>query len=91
MNTDKRFRFCINTADSAKKGHIDCIKYAYEKGYPWHQDTILSAIANNNIECLKYAIEHGCVLHPRSVYFATAIGDRDEILKYIYKIRTREK
>jgi hypothetical protein len=88
-NKNKRFRFCTNTAESAKKGHLDCIKYAYEKGYEWHPDTILAAISNNQIECMKYAIEHGCPLHPRSAYFAAAIGSRQEILKYIYEMRDK--
>jgi hypothetical protein len=45
---------------AAKKGHLECLKYAHENGCPWSTDTCEYAATNGHLECLKYAHENGC-------------------------------
>ena len=42
---------------AAKKGHLNCLKYAHENGCPWDEDTCIIADKNGNLNCLKYAMK----------------------------------
>ena len=41
-------------------GHLDCLVFLHEHGFPWNSSTCLQAIYNNHVECVVYALEHGC-------------------------------
>ena len=45
---------------AALKGHLACLKYAHEKGFPWSARTCAAAAKNGHLGCLQYAHENGC-------------------------------
>ena len=45
---------------AAEGGHLECLKYAHEKGCPWDAKTCSEAAQRGHLECLKYAHEKGC-------------------------------
>ena len=63
-NDEKRTNGCENGCDTcfyaASNGHLECLKYAHERGCDWSDLTCESAASNGHLECLKYAHEHGC-------------------------------
>ena len=63
-NDEKRTNGCENGCDTcwsaAKNGHLECLKYAHERGCDWDRWTCFYAAKNGHLECLKYAHEHGC-------------------------------
>jgi hypothetical protein len=69
---------------AAEYGHLECIKYAHEKGCPWSTDTSTGAAKNNHIECLKYLHENGCPWNSNAYYYAAANGHL-ECIKYLHQ------
>jgi hypothetical protein len=66
-----------NTFYSAKYGHLDCLKYLHQKGYPWHPDTTYIAVWLGHLDCLKYLHEQGCPWHIDTVSNAAKSGNID--------------
>jgi hypothetical protein len=57
INTDDK---CIDCDIAAKKGHLECLKYAHENGCEWSAKTCFRVAHNGHLECLKYVHENGC-------------------------------
>ena len=61
-------KWCINNGYNTNmichniscKGHIECLKFAYENRYKWNESTCSNAALNGHIECLKYAHKNNC-------------------------------
>ena len=66
---------------AAENGHLECLKYAHERGCPWDELTCAYAAKLGNLECLKYAHEHGCPWDARTCGTAAENGHL-ECLKY---------
>ena len=47
-------------SEAASNGHLDCLKYLHENGYPLAEDTCSLAALGGYLNCLKYAHENGC-------------------------------
>ena len=56
---------------SAQRGHLECLRYAHEKGCPWDKDICTEASSNGHLECLRYAHEHGCSWDEWTCYYAS--------------------
>ena len=68
--------------NAASKGHIDCIKYAFENGCKLSYTATFAAARGGHIECLKYLVENGCEVVFGAVEIA--IGNHNfTCLKYI--------
>lgn len=52
-------------AHAAARGHIECLKTAYENGYNWESDTCAKAVYGNHLDCLRFAYENGCPVKMR--------------------------
>src|SRR4030066_303528 len=61
-----KFYFTKNYVDknlstySAKMGNLDCLKYAYENGYPWNELTYYNASREGYLDCIIYLHKNGC-------------------------------
>jgi len=60
MNTKTFCEDCKNTQDAARKGHLECLVYAYTNGCPWDERTCELAARNGHLDCLEYAHTNGC-------------------------------
>ena len=47
-------------ARTAAAGHLNCLRYAHENGWPWDGETLNAARENRHVLCLRYARDHGC-------------------------------
>ena len=70
--------------ESAHRGMINCLKYAYENGYPWTEETCYIASEHGHLDCLKYAHENGCPWDTRTCSYASIDGYLD-CLKYAHE------
>jgi hypothetical protein len=68
----------------AKYGNLGMMKYAHEKGCPWHVETTKWAANNGHLECLNYAHENGCPWNA-STTVAAAKNGHLECLKYTHE------
>lgn len=48
------------TANAAKSGSLECLRWAHENGCPWNDQTTTQAKLNGHLECFQYAVRHGC-------------------------------
>ena len=48
---------CLTIA--AESGHLPCLKYLYDKGFPWNKDVLRRTAFSGNTKCLSFAIENG--------------------------------
>jgi len=80
MNCDN----CFTCNLAAVNGHLDCLKYLYEKGCPWDRFTCNLAAVNGHLDCLKYAHEKGCPLNRLTCVYATTNG-HSNCLEYAHK------
>ncbi len=53
-------------AEAARCDRLDKIKYAFERGCPWHSLVTNHAARNNNLEIIIYAYENNCPWHERT-------------------------
>lgn len=56
-------KYNMNTklsADAAKNGYLDSLKFLHKNNCPWDETTTFCAAYNGNFECLKYSYENGC-------------------------------
>lgn len=51
---------------AAASGHLSCLQYAHEMGYPWSHMTVRIAADSGHIVCLKYALDHGAPSPPEA-------------------------
>jgi len=61
-------------AAAAANGHLDCLKYAHENGFPWNAATCSAAVEAGHLECLQYALEQGCPYHSFIMDIAASNG-----------------
>jgi hypothetical protein len=71
-------------SEAAKKGYLHLLKYAYENGCPWNENTCSNAALNGHLDCLKYARENGCPWNEKTCSNAALNGHID-CLKYAHK------
>ena len=71
----------MTCACAAKNGHLDCLRYAHERGCRWDAETCEFAAEKGHLECLKYAHENGCPWNADTCEYAARNGHL-EILKY---------
>ena len=69
---------------AATNGHLACLKYAHENGYPLDESTCESAAKNGHLDCLKYAHKND---FPWDYYTCrnAAKNDHFDCLKYAYE------
>ena len=41
-------------------GHLHCLQYLHQNGFPWNNMVTASAAYYNHLDCLQYAHENGC-------------------------------
>lgn len=77
---------CAPTKDTCEQaaigGHIKCLDYLHECGFPWTESTCTEAARNGQLECLVYAREHGCPWNVNTFAAAAQFGDV-RILQYL--------
>jgi hypothetical protein len=74
---------CKNTQDAAKKGHLECLIYAYENRWEWDESTCANAASNGHLECLIYAHEKGCPWDVETCVEAV-VGGHIDCLQYVH-------
>jgi hypothetical protein len=72
------------TANAAKGGYLECLRYAYTNGCKWNFWTTAWAAGEGNLKCLIYAHEHGCDWDWRTTKWAAGNG---ELLCLIYAVK----
>ena len=60
INRNTTYHSMLLTSIIAKNGHLNCLKYAKENGFPWNVLTYCNAAIYEHLDCLKYAKENGC-------------------------------
>ena len=65
-------------------GHLNCLQYLHQNGFPWNEFTCHLAADHGHLECLKYAHENGCPWNKWTCSNAAENGHL-ECLKYAYK------
>ena len=65
-------------------GHLNCLQYLHQNGFPWDISTCDGAAENGHIECFKYAHENGCPWSSKTCLIAAANGHL-ECLKYAHE------
>ena len=58
----------------AKEGHLDCLKYAHDNGFPWDTETCSEAALGGHLDCLEYAHDNGCPWDQTTCYYAAGRG-----------------
>ena len=71
-------------AETARGGHLECLKYLHENGCPWDEETCRGAAYAGHLECLKYAHENGCPWDEDTCE-AAANGGHLECLQYAHE------
>jgi len=51
---------CTDTFETAKNGHLKCLKYLHKNGCPWDEDACAYASKNGHLECLRHLHENEC-------------------------------
>lgn len=69
---------------AARRGHLDCIKYAHKHRCELSPAILVEAVEHNHLDCLQYAHEHGCELFPELSRLAAIYGNLD-CLKYLHQ------
>jgi hypothetical protein len=78
---------CVNWrtfASASKKGHLECMKYLYLKGYKWSKRTVINAARYGHLNCLEFAHQKGCPVDNMAVSFAAKNG-HIECLEYLLR------
>jgi hypothetical protein len=61
-------------SSAAMNGHLDCLQFARESGYPWIDALTRAAASGNHLDCLKYCIDQGCSYNKETLDFAASNG-----------------
>ena len=69
---------------AALNGHLDCLKYAHEKGCRWDEKTCENAALNGHLECLQYAHDNGCPWDEKPCTYAELFGHK-KCLGYVHE------
>ncbi|AGO85109.1 Ankyrin repeat domain containing protein [Pandoravirus salinus] len=56
-------------------GHIDCMRYARERGHPWTPAVPQVAAKGGHLSCLQYAADGGCPVSPPLTALAAESGN----------------
>ena len=77
---------CHNNAFiAAKKGHLDCLRYAHENVWsPLNEKICLTAAENGHLDCLRYAHENGAPWDKNTCSCAAQNGHLD-CLRYAHE------
>jgi hypothetical protein len=67
---------------AAQNGHLDCLQFVRENGFPW--DNATSYYAAGDIDCLRYVHENGCPWDYGVPYIAARQPSLD-CLRYAYE------
>ena len=65
-------------------GHLNCLQYLHQNGFPWDISTCDGAAENGHIECFKYAHENGCPWDDYTCIIAAG-NSHLECLKYAHE------
>jgi len=72
---DECFNKNVKVCDwTARKGYLDCMRYAHEHGCPWDVWTCSYAARNGHLSCLQYAHDHGCPWNEWTCSYAAENG-----------------
>ena len=75
------FKICKHTA---WKGHVHCLQFLFEKGYPLSQLRVGDAVVSGNVECVKFLLLQGYELWDSDLYDASWRGHFD-VFEYLYE------
>jgi len=66
-------------------GKYECLKYAYEHGCPWinNSNTCRNAAGFGYLDCLKYAIENDCSYDKDECLVAAKKNQHQHIIDYL--------
>ena len=73
-----KYLLCMYAAGG---GHLECLRYAHERGCPWDRYTCSIAASGGHLECLGYLHEHGCPWDGFTCFCAASRGHL-ECLRY---------
>ena len=59
---------------AAREGHLSCLKFAHENGYPFTYFATSNAARNGNLACLDYLHAKGCPWNSRTCTLAATAG-----------------
>ena len=57
LNTQSIYVTCFR---AVRDGHLECLKAAYHRGFPWNESICAAAASYGHVHCLRYAHENGC-------------------------------
>jgi hypothetical protein len=72
------------SAEAAKGGHLDCLRYLYGTYCSWDEWATRYAAKNGHLDCLQYLHEHGCPWDEYAISEA-AKGGHLECLRYLHE------
>jgi hypothetical protein len=75
---------CLSIDMAAEKGHLDCVKFAFEKGGVPTSKTCSVAAGRGHLEILKYLRKQNCPWDKSTTKMAAGQGHL-ECLKYLHK------
>ena len=70
--------------NAAKNGHLDCLIYAHEHGYPWRSSICDIIAKNGHLDCLKYVHSQKCPWDKITCESA-AFGGHLDCLQYLHE------
>lgn len=59
---------------AARGGHLDCLTYLHERGWPWSAEVCAWAASAGRLDCLAYAHDRGCPWDARTSAWAARNG-----------------
>ena len=66
------------------QGNLDCLQYAFCRGFPWSEDTCSAAADSGSLLCLRYAHKNECPWNAETCHAAAYRGDMD-CLRYAHE------
>ena len=74
--------FRLIMINAARRGKIECLRYAYELCHTWYAEVSNIVAEKGHLECLRYVHEHGCPWDKVTTARAAKYGNI-ECLRYI--------
>jgi hypothetical protein len=75
---------CLSIDLAAEKGHLDCVKFAFERGAVPTVVTFELATRNGRLECMKYLHQHGCKWDSK-IGFCAVYGKNFDCVKFVFE------